>query len=140
MFREFCKDVNFWRVGINDILLQTEELRTAAANTTMALTPNRTFTVGGSKDRIGSIMDKVIDMEAEVRFKAIENEHNHAIMCLYFSKLTEMERIDLRDRYCKHKMPYQIAAEMGITTRAERDRHINALNIINNFVKNAKCT
>lgn len=118
--RGFYDEINDCENYIRRKKEKIEELRTSAENITVSLSQDKTFTIGGAKDRVGGIMDKVMDLELEIKGLEAGLEPNYVFMILNFSKLNDTERQVMVDKYCRHMSSCDIASRMGIATRSEK--------------------
>ena len=112
LYLELCDD----RAMLIEKQEQIEELITVATNTTMPLGEEKTYTIGGSKDRIGKVMDKVMDLEKEITRLHARYQDKQAELILTIAKTNSATRkIIALDHYVRHKSLTAIAKRYGIT-------------------------
>lgn len=115
MYLDLCDE----KQDILDKQEQIEELLTAATNTTMPLGEEKTYTIGGSKDRVGKIMDKVMDLEKEISRMRYRYNLKKTTMILGISHIESKNRkITAIDHYIRNRSLNQIAKNRKITQNA----------------------
>ena len=114
IYIDLCDD----RAKIAEKQEKIEELLTVATNTTMPLGEEKTYTIGGSKDRIGTVMDKVMDLEKEIAILRTKYHDKQAVLVLNLSKISNVSRKQVAiDHFIRMKSLTQIASKANITQR-----------------------
>lgn len=112
-------DVTARKKMISEKKEKIAELLTAATNTTIAMTQDKTYTIGGSKDRIGSIMDKVMDIESEIEQQYEEYMLSKAILISAIGLISTKSRKDIAiEKYIRNRSLNNIAKKHEISQNA----------------------
>lgn len=112
-------DVTARKKMISEKKEKIAELLTAATNTTIAMTQDKTYTIGGSKDRIGSIMDKVMDIENEIEQQYEEYILSKVVLISAIGLISTKSRKDIAiEKYIRNQSLNNIAKKHGISQNA----------------------
>lgn len=137
MYRDMC----YTDREIRDKAEKIAELLTLATNTTMPLSQDKVYTIGGNKDRIGTIMDKVIDLEAEIAVLRTHKRLKQVKTIISLSMVESNKRKQIAvDKYIRNRSLNQIAKNRNITQngvcKSLRDTRIELCG--KDFCKNEK--
>lgn len=112
VYKQLCYEQSV----INDKKEQIAELLTVATNTTMPLSDDKTYTIGGNKDLVGTVMDKVIDLERELSVLIGKINLKKCIMVANIAMLDSPNRKTVAvEKYVHNKSLNQIAKSQDIT-------------------------
>ena len=125
--KDYLRQVERLDSMIQNKLSEIYQLKTMACSVTVS-SENERVQTSTDKDRLGSTVAKIVDLEKETdklvdEFVDIKEEVNKKILELK----NKNHRYILVQKYIKYKSIYSIAKELGMTDRGCKKAHAKAL-------------
>lgn len=126
--KQYLSQIEILDKRIQNKLSEEYQLRSLATNISVSNNYDRVQT-SGSKDRVGSIVVKIVDVQSEIKqivsqYLETKSEVIHTIECISMLNFYEV----LFKRYVEYKSLEDISEEMGYSLPHIKRLHSQALN------------
>lgn len=133
--QKYLKQVRKLDININSMLEQVAHLKAMALKVTTTLKQDA-GSGGGSQDKIGNAIAKIVDLEAEINQRIDEYVDKKREICAVIEQVEDADQVDvLHKRYLLHEPWEQIALEMCCTYRNVCYIHGRALQAVANILE-----